>query len=349
MKVTALPAGTLSVPSVVLDGDHRVDGALGGAVEHAGEAELLAQVVVAELAAAAATTGWGRPGWPGGAEYGHGGSERPVQQAEEEVAALPPYTRVIRLLAMLPSGSSWTANCASTAAKSARSATARPVTSAVVGRGGAADVLVPHQVQRLRGSQPGGARAGPSRRRKRMAGGSAGAGGRVEGANGSRPVNSRSQRNSRTLSPSLCASQPNRNTVAHVCQGQRGGRAEAQRPGDQAEFRAGQVAGRAQRGLVAEQRLAAVGEEVAVSVVRERRGLPSGRVFARGQAAVSVKGVVGLRPVRVMTRPGGICGVGGRLRPWFSGRPVTGSTAVAALMAPAMPAASVAACRRGPW
>ena len=70
---------------------------------------------------------------------------------------------------------------------------------------------------------------------------------------------------------------------ADVGERQRGAGIEGQGGGDQGEFGAGQVAGGAQRGLVAEEGLRRVGEDVAVAVVRERRGLLACRVPAAGQ------------------------------------------------------------------
>ena len=64
-------------------------------------------------------------------------------------------------------------------------------------------------------------------------------------------------------------------------------------------------------------------------------------------AAVSVKGVAGLRPVTVMTALAGSVVSAAACTTWLSGWPVTGSTAVAALMSPAMPAASIAAVSSG--
>ena len=60
------------------------------------------------------------------------------------------------------------------------------------------------------------------------------------------------------------------------------------------------------------------------------------------RAAVSVKGVAGLVPVTVMTGPAAVA-----CTTELSGRPVSGSTAVAALMSPAMPVASIAAVSPG--
>ena len=81
----------------------------------------------------------------------------------------------------------------------------------------------------------------------------------------------------------MCASHPYRNTALTLASVSGVLAIEAQGSGDQGELGAGEVAGGAQRRLVAEQRLRRVGEEVAVAVVGERRDLPPGRVAAAGQ------------------------------------------------------------------
>ena len=135
---------------------------------------------------------------------------------KKNALAVLPYTRVIRFWAMLPSGSSCRVNWASTAAKSARSAKARPVTWA----GAGADVPLTswfHIRYRACSLVSPAAEMSVSSRTKRTAGGSAGAAEPgSSGANGSRPVYSRSSRNSRTLRPRVWASQPYRNTSLMV-------------------------------------------------------------------------------------------------------------------------------------
>ena len=111
----------------------------------------------------------------------------PFSRPKKNALAAVPYTRVIRLWAMLPSGSSCSVNCASTAAKSAASVLARPVTAV----SGGADVPLMSWFH-IRYSAcvvvSPAACSTPSSRMNRITGGSAGAAGLgSSGANGSRP------------------------------------------------------------------------------------------------------------------------------------------------------------------
>lgn len=134
---------------------------------------------------------------------------------KKSVAALP-YTSVIRPSAMLPSGSSRTVNCASTAAKSAVSAAARPVMSAC---GGAELPLMSAFQIRYSAAvteSPAVLRAVSSARKPVTGGSTGGVAAMSSGAKGSSPVTERSSSNSRTDSPKACASQPCRKSTLTV-------------------------------------------------------------------------------------------------------------------------------------
>ena len=106
-------------------------------------------------------------------------------------------------------------------------------------------------------------------------------GGRVERGERVRPVNWRRSRNSRTLEAEPVREPAEAEQRTHVAHRQRGGRAEAERVGDQGEFRAGQVGQAAHSvGWCPNRVWLLSARKFAVSVVRERGSVPSGCVSA---------------------------------------------------------------------